>query len=100
MSSTYDFSGSADSADCEDSDRVCPSCSAKTEQWWSYCAMCGHHIAAGIYLTEKDVLGAHTQFGGLDWKMVEKAMGPNWPALWASQGPGQGIFAPEEDRSF
>lgn len=25
----------------------CPSCSAKTEQWWSYCAMCGYHIAGG-----------------------------------------------------
>jgi hypothetical protein len=24
----------------------CPSCDAVTEQWWSYCAMCGHHIAA------------------------------------------------------
>jgi hypothetical protein len=25
----------------------CPKCSAATEHWWSYCAMCGHHIAAG-----------------------------------------------------
>jgi hypothetical protein len=24
----------------------CPSCKAAAEQWWSYCAMCGHHIAA------------------------------------------------------
>ncbi len=25
----------------------CPSCDAMTEQWWSYCAMCGYHIASG-----------------------------------------------------
>lgn len=25
----------------------CPKCSAKTEHWWSYCAMCGYHIAGG-----------------------------------------------------
>lgn len=25
----------------------CPACYAVAEQWWSYCAMCGHHIAAG-----------------------------------------------------
>jgi hypothetical protein len=25
----------------------CPSCEAVTEQWWSYCAMCGWHIASG-----------------------------------------------------
>jgi len=25
----------------------CPTCDAVTEQWWSYCAMCGYHIAAG-----------------------------------------------------
>jgi len=25
----------------------CPSCDAVTEQWWSYCAMCGWHIASG-----------------------------------------------------
>lgn len=24
----------------------CPSCQAVAENWWSYCAMCGHHIAA------------------------------------------------------
>jgi hypothetical protein len=25
----------------------CPSCNAATEHWWSYCAMCGYHIASG-----------------------------------------------------
>src|SRR5271156_2828592 len=25
---------------------TCPKCCAKAEQWWNYCAMCGHHIAA------------------------------------------------------
>jgi hypothetical protein len=25
-------------------------------------------------------------------------MGPNWPAEWEQQGPGEGIWAPEEDR--
>lgn len=25
----------------------CPSCDAVTEQWWSYCAMCGWHMASG-----------------------------------------------------
>jgi hypothetical protein len=27
--------------------KPCPSCAATTEEWWSYCAMCGHHIAGG-----------------------------------------------------
>jgi hypothetical protein len=25
----------------------CPRCDAVAEQWWSYCAMCGYHIASG-----------------------------------------------------
>jgi ribosomal protein L37AE/L43A len=25
----------------------CPSCHTAAEQWWSYCAMCGWHIAGG-----------------------------------------------------
>lgn len=25
----------------------CFECKAETEVWWNYCAMCGHHIAAG-----------------------------------------------------
>jgi predicted amidophosphoribosyltransferase len=25
----------------------CPNCDAATERWWSYCAMCGYHIAGG-----------------------------------------------------
>lgn len=52
------------------------------------------------WLTEKDVLEAHAQFGQLDWHLVKKAMGPNWPEEWDALGPGEGIFAPEEDRSF
>lgn len=24
----------------------CSACEAKSEIWWNYCAMCGHHIAA------------------------------------------------------
>jgi hypothetical protein len=27
----------------------CPTCNAETEHWWSYCAMCGHWIAAHPY---------------------------------------------------
>lgn len=27
--------------------KPCPSCKADTEYWWSYCAMCGYHIAGG-----------------------------------------------------
>lgn len=27
--------------------KPCPACDTKTEEWWSYCAMCGYHIAAG-----------------------------------------------------
>lgn len=26
---------------------ACPSCKATSEPWWSYCAMCGWHIASG-----------------------------------------------------
>lgn len=26
----------------------CSVCKSETETWWSYCAMCGHHIAAGV----------------------------------------------------
>jgi hypothetical protein len=25
---------------------TCPGCKTRVEQWWSYCAMCGWHIAA------------------------------------------------------
>jgi hypothetical protein len=53
---------------------------------------------AMTYLTQSDVLNAHTQHGLLDWRMVKAAMGPNWPAEWEQQGPGEGIWAPEEDR--
>lgn len=48
------------------------------------------------YLTEKEVLDAHAQFGRLDWHMTKKAMGPNWPREWELGGPGWGIFEPEK----
>jgi hypothetical protein len=50
------------------------------------------------YLTAFEVLEAHAQFGRLDWHLVKKAMGPNWPSEWESLGPGEGIFEPDEDR--
>lgn len=37
-----EYTREAERASCR-----CPSCDAVTEQWWSYCAMCGHHIASG-----------------------------------------------------
>lgn len=49
-------------------------------------------------LTESQILEAHAEFGLLDWHMVKKAMGPNWPKHWERLGPGEGIFAPDEDR--
>ena len=49
------------------------------------------------WLTEADVLAAHAQFGRLDWHMVKKGMGPNWPAHWEQIGPGDGIFEPDEE---
>lgn len=52
------------------------------------------------HLTEQDILAAHAEHGELDWHMVKKAMGPNWPAHWEALGPGDGIFAPDEDRTF
>ena len=50
------------------------------------------------YLTKQDVFDAHAEHGALDWKLVKKAMGPNWPPEWERMGPGDGIFAPLEDR--
>jgi len=50
------------------------------------------------FLTQMDVLNAHAEFGRLDYHMVKKAMGPNWPREWNDLGPGQGIFAPDEQR--
>ena len=49
-------------------------------------------------LTIDDVLDAHAQFGRLDWQLVKKAMGQNWPREWELLGPGEGIFDDEEDR--
>lgn len=48
------------------------------------------------YLTKQDVLGTHADYGLLNWHMVKKAMGPNWPPEWEKLGPGEGIFHPDE----
>jgi len=48
------------------------------------------------YLNEKQVLAAHAQHGRLNWHLVKKVMGPNWPAHWEALGPGDGIFLPDE----
>lgn len=49
--------------------------------------------------TQQEILAAHAEHGALDWHMVKKAMGPNWPDAWEDMGPGNGIFAPEEDHT-
>lgn len=49
-------------------------------------------MAETPHLTTSDVLAAHADYGPLDWDLVKKAMGPNWPAQWEAMGPGQGIF--------
>lgn len=49
------------------------------------------------FLTVIDVLDAHAQFGRVNWLLVKKAMGPNWPAEWENLGPGEGIFEPDEE---
>lgn len=51
------------------------------------------------YLTTQDILSAHREHGKLDWHMVKKAMGPNWPETWEAMGPGDGIFEADEDRT-
>lgn len=53
----------------------------------------------GDYLTEQQILDAHAEHGRLNWHMVKKAMGPNWPRHWEALGPGEAIFEPDEDRS-
>lgn len=50
------------------------------------------------FLTKREVLDAHAEFGRVDWHMVKEAMGPNWPAEWEAMSPGEGIFEPDEDR--
>lgn len=50
------------------------------------------------FLTKRDVLDGHAQFGRVNWHMVKEAMGPNWPPEWERKGPGEGIFEPDEDR--
>jgi hypothetical protein len=39
------------------------------------------------YLTLKDVLSAHAEFGRLDLVATKKAMGPNWPPAWNRERP-------------
>jgi hypothetical protein len=46
------------------------------------------------FLTERDVLDAHAQFGRLDRTLVKKAMGPNWPSHWDNIPAGEAIFDP------
>lgn len=48
------------------------------------------------YLTMDQVLAAHAEHGKLNWHMVKKGMGPNWPEHWESLGPGDGIFDSDE----
>lgn len=50
------------------------------------------------FLTVADILDAHAKHGRLNYHMVKKAMGPNWPAAWDALGPGDAIFEPEEVR--
>lgn len=50
------------------------------------------------YLTVQEILDAHREHGLLNWHMVKRAMGPNWPEMWEHMGPGEGIFEPDEDR--
>lgn len=51
---------------------------------------------ADDWSTVQQILDCHAEFGRLNWHMVKKAMGPNWPADWEELGPGEGIFHPEE----
>ena len=46
------------------------------------------------FLTVRDVLECHAQFGKLDYWKVKKGMGPNWPKHWDDLEPGEAIFAP------
>ena len=51
-------------------------------------------MICGSYLTEREVLDAHAQFGKVNWYWVKAAMGPNWPVHWEALGPGEAIFGP------
>lgn len=33
-------------------------------------------------VTVQKILDCHAQFGTLDFEMVKKSMGPNWPSQW------------------
>ena len=48
------------------------------------------------FATVDEILACHAEHGQLNWHMVKKAMGPNWPEQWEKLGPGEGIFHPEE----
>lgn len=58
----------------------------------------GEQSSGNEFVTQADILACHAQFGKLDWHMVKKAMGPNWPAEWEALGPGEAIFEAGEDR--
>lgn len=45
------------------------------------------------YLTVKEVLDAHAQFGKLDRAKIKIGMGPNWPSHWNLMLDGEGIFS-------
>lgn len=40
---------------------VCPSCAAATRHWWSYCAMCGYHIAGGAPVAPSPIATAESE---------------------------------------
>lgn len=48
------------------------------------------------YLTIREVLEAHAQFGRLDRDKVKEAMGSNWPAHWNKFKCGEAIFSARE----
>lgn len=48
------------------------------------------------FATMGEIMDCHAQFGRLNYHMVKKGMGPNWPKHWDDLGPGDGIFSPDE----
>lgn len=83
---------------------TCPNCQSDQCHPLFYdemfgCIPCGHEWQIpSPPLTRDQVMAVHSGFGQLDYAMVKKAMGPNWAAEWEALGPGEGIFAPDEQR--
>jgi hypothetical protein len=81
---------------------TCPKCQSTQCQPLFYddmfgCIPCGHEWEIpGPPLTKAEVMAAHAEFGRLDYDLVKKAMGENWPQEWDALGPGEAIFAPTE----